>query len=99
MKRLLFIVVFLPTIIGFSQTKQINNYTENEVVNNEFQEPSMISYAKELPKIDSYQIVKNTSGSVLSDEILKMVNYHRRLEDYLWVVNSDIEILVLKFNK
>jgi|GEM_PF-3106081 len=99
MKKILFTISLLTGVAGFSQSTEVSVSSQNELTPKLPSTSARISYAKQLPAIDSYQIEKNTSGSAISEEVLKMVNYHRRLEDYLWVVNNDIEILVLKFNK
>jgi len=98
-RKILFTVSFLTAVAGFSQSTEISATSQNELTPKLPSTSARVSYAKEIPNANSYQIEKNTSGAVISEEILKMINYHRRLEDYLWVVNNDIEILVFKFNK
>ena len=60
--------------------------------------PAALTYAAEIPTENSYQIVKNTSNQELTNQILLQINAHRKHnEDFLWVVNEELEILIFKF--
>lgn len=59
-----------------------------------------ITYQPEIPASNTYKIIKNTTGSELSNKILEEINLNRRYdEDFLWVVNDNVEILIYYFNK
>jgi len=54
-----------------------------------------ITYSPEIPDSSSYEVVKNTTNEEITNEILLKINSHRRAnEDYLWVVDNSIEILI-----
>ncbi|HYG53231.1 MAG TPA: hypothetical protein VD905_20165 [Flavobacteriales bacterium] len=59
-----------------------------------------LRYKPQIPDSNTYKIIKNTSGTPVSTSVLEKMNLYRRHDvDYLWVVNSDIEILVYYVNK
>jgi hypothetical protein len=61
-------------------------------------QPQQLSYHAELPLEHSYEVVKNLSNQAIPEEILLKINAYRRADDdYLWVVNEELEILIRKF--
>lgn len=61
-------------------------------------QPQQLSYHAELPLEHSYEVVKNLSNQAIREEILLKINAYRRADDdYLWVVNEELEILIRKF--
>ncbi len=81
------------SLISFSQETEFQNITEEKTI-----ESSGLSYHKEIPDTNSYEVVKNTIGEELSKEILERINFHRRHnEDFHWIVDDQIEIYIYKF--
>jgi hypothetical protein len=61
---------------------------------------STLQYAPEVPKTETYKVLKNELNKEIDADILKQINYHRRLEeDFVWIVNENIEILILSMSK
>ena len=59
-----------------------------------------LTYSPEVPDTKTYKVVKNTTDEKVSKDILLKINYHRHAnEDYLWVVDNSIEILIYKINQ
>lgn len=72
-----------------------NNFFAQEIQNVQIQQ---LSYHAEIPEENSYEIVKNLFNQTIPEEILLKINAYRRAdEDYLWIVNEELEILIRKF--
>jgi hypothetical protein len=87
MKNIFLALVF---IFGLSLGLSAQNTPQNSSINS-----SGLTYSPQLPKEDSYKILKNDTGLAVPQEILMEINKHRKAEeDFTWVVNDKIEILI-----
>lgn len=60
---------------------------------------SKLGYHPEIPAVNSYTVLKNTTGQPLPDSILLKINFFRKAnENYLWKVNENLELLILPIN-
>jgi hypothetical protein len=93
MKKSIIISFIFSLILANSMFAQSTN--ENSELNS-----SGLMYSPQLPKKDSYKIVKNDSGSPVSEAILLEINKYRKSEDnFTWRVNDKIEILIYPIKK
>ncbi len=60
-----------------------------------------LTYHKEIPAVNSYKVIKNTTGTdEIPVEILEEINFHRRSDiDYKWTVSDEILILIYHIGK
>ena len=59
-----------------------------------------LTYSPQLPKADSYRVVKNHKSITLSKEILLEINKQRKAdEDVIWKPEEGVEILIYKRKK
>lgn len=79
MKTILFILFLAISLTGKSQSETTL---------------SPLTYAPSIPADSTYTIIKNTTGEAIPESIILEINLHRMNENYLWRVNSDIEILI-----
>ncbi len=61
-------------------------------------EASPLSYSPSIPDTNSYVVIENKSGDQISEEILLMINFHRRNEDYTWDPTDGVSILIVGMN-
>lgn len=88
-KKSLLAMIFLFITIGvYAQTAEKQEGTA-----------SKLGYHAEIPAVNSYTVLKNTTGQQLPDSVLLKINFLRRAnENFLWKVNEKIELLILPIN-
>jgi len=83
---------FLPFLFLMLLTNGLLAQSENQ--NTELNSSGLM-YSPQLPKQDSYKIVKNETGAPVSETILMEINKYRKAEeDFTWRVSDKIEILI-----
>lgn len=88
------IIFVLCLFVGAFAHNKLYSQTQENIVH------EGLTYSPEIPDSNTYKVVKNTTNEKVSKDILLKINYHRLAnEDYLWVVDNSIEILIYKINQ
>ncbi len=92
MKSFLFLFFSLFAVVGLKAQENVQTETNLNT--------QMMTYHKEIPNENSFMVSKNSTGNDIPKAILEDINLHRKLdENFIWVVNDQIEILIYPMNK